>query len=398
MKSIHKKRWGFSFFLLVAVSSWVGMIFLGNGSYADESDHLRQIHRFMKGNYDVLSQLTTVPGYHLVVAFFADFFHHLNSRQIRLISLVLALFSIPIFYLTAKKLEAREPLLKTLQYVFLPIAFVYFPLVYTDIFSLLWVLLAFYFALNKKYSWSAFFSFISLLARQNNIIWVAFFWVYTYVLENGFVVSREKIISHLKRGIGYVITAVLFLFFVWINQGVSIGDRERQQVGFYMGNVYFFLALVGVLFWPVFLVGLRKIRFDKRIAWGVGSGLILAGLFLFFPPPVHEYNMKMKFLRNIILSFVYHQYVWAYAAAIFVGCVSLVFMKLEKTALLILPFAAAALVPSLLVEQRYAIIPMVFILLFRKEVSFKVESALVLYFLLISSGLAYMLLRVGIFF
>lgn len=398
MKKIHNKNWLFACVLSVAVAIWVGVIFFGDGSYADESDHLRQIHRFMKGNYNVMSQITTIPGYHLAISFVANFFHDVKSYQIRIISLILSLFSIPMIYLIARKLQSENPLIKTLQYVFLPVTFFYFPLVYTDIFSLLWVLLAFYFAISKKYSWSAFFLLISLLVRQNNVVWGAFLWVYTYVLENGYAISSEKIISHLKRGIGYVITAVLFLVFVWVNHGVSIGDRERQQVGFYMGNIYFFLALVGLLFLPILIANFRKIKADRHLLWGLGTGLALAAAFIFFPPVMHEYNMKMKFLRNIVLWFAYHQYVWGYALAIFLGSLTLALMKLGRSALILLPFAAASLVPSLLVEQRYAIIPLVLILLLRKELSFKIESVLMVYFFLLSSGRVYMLLHIGIFF
>lgn len=398
---IDKKYWLVALFLLLAVSVWLGVIFFGDSSYADESDHLRQIHRFMKGNYEMMSSITTLPGYHLVVAFFANFFDNLKTKHIRLISLALSLFSIPIFYLTAKKLKAENPLLKTFQYVFLPISFFYFPLVYTDIFSLLWILTAFYFALGKKYSLSAFFLLISLLVRQNNIVWVAFFWVYTYISENKFSFSWKKIADHLKHGGGYVAIAVLFLVFTWMNKGVSIGDRERQQVGFYMGNIYFFLALVGFLFLPVLFSYFNKFNrsvFKKNIIWGALAGIVFACLFIFSPPVVHEYNMKMKFLRNIILWFAYHKYVWAYALAIFLGCISLVLLKFEKKSLIFLPFAAACLFPSLLVEQRYSIIPLVLVLLFRKELGFKTESAILLYFILLSGGLVYMLLHFGIFF
>ena len=73
-------------------------------------------------------------------------------------------------------------------------------------------------------------------------------------------------------------------------------------------------------------------------------------------------------------------------------------MELNKKALIVIPFLVACLVPSLLIEQRYMIVPMVFILLFRKEISIKAEYANAFYFLLISSGLIYMLLKTKIFF
>lgn len=391
----------FGFFLSIALLLWIGIIFFGDSKYADEGDHTRQIHRFMKGNYAVMSQITTLPGYHLVVATVANAFGQPSARQIRGISLVLSLFSIGIFYLVAKKLHLKNPSVRTLQYVFLPISFLYFPLIYTDIFSLFLILTAFFFALSKRYSLSALVSLVALAVRQNNIVWVAFFWVYTYVSENGLTFSPKKVLAHLRSKGGYIIVAAFFGLFVWFNHGIALGDREHQQFGFYMGNLYFFLAVSGVLFLPYLLsswVGSDRAFLKKRLLFGVFAGIVAAGCFLFFPPEIHEYNLKMKFLRNIVLSFAYHQYAWAYAAAIFSGCLALFLMKFEKPSLALFPFVIAGLAPSFLVEQRYLIVPIVFILLFREESSLKIEYATVLYFLLLSSGLVFMVLRVGIFF
>ena len=401
-KVINKNSCLFMIFLLIALIVWVSVIFLGNNTYADGSAHIRQIHRFIKGNYHLMSQITTIPGYHITVAFIASFFHHLNARQIHLISLALSLITIPIFYLIAKKFQAKNSLLKTLQYIFFPLTFFYFPLLYTDIFSLLIVLIAFYFVLSKRYWLSSLFSFLSLLVRQTNIVWVVFFWVYTYILENKFKLSLNLIFSHLRRGIGYVITSILFFLFVLINHGVSIGDRVNQQIGFYMGNIYFFLFLSGLLFLPI-IIGTyfkkpTKFIFKKNIIWGIIIGLILVLLFIFSPLKIHKYNLKMSFLRNIILSFAYHKYAWAYAGSIFIGTVTLALMKFKENSFILFPFIFICLAPSLLVEQRYTIIPMVFILLFREELDFKSEFIIMLYFFLFSIGLEYMLLYLEIFF
>ncbi len=396
----RKKQWVLGSFLLLAIIMWVGVIFLGDDKYADEGVHTHQINRFMKGNYSVLSKLTTIPGYHMVIASVARLFGHPGVAAVRLISLSVSLVSIWVFYLLAKKLQVGDPHIKTLQYIFLPISFFIFPLIYTDIFSLLLILAAFYFALSRRYSISALFSLAALAVRQTNIVWVAFFWVYTYVLENGFSFSFKKIVGHIRSGAGYIAVAVIFLMFVWFNNGVSIGDRERQQVGLYMGNIYFFLVLAGILFLPVTVSSIRKIDlaiFKKRILPGLIIGAAVAGWFLFFPPLVHESNINIKFLRNIILSFAYHRYIWLYALAIFFGCLTFFMMEFKKRSFLLIPFSIACLVPSLLVEQRYMIVPMVFILLFRKEMSPRTEYVNAFYFLLISFGLVYMLLKTGIF-
>lgn len=398
---MERKKYLVLGFLMIAFLMWVSIIFLGSSKYVDESDHIRQIHRFMKGNYHTMSTITTIPGYHIVIATVARIFGDPAPEQIRLISFVFSLISIWIFYLLVKKLNIQDPFIRTLQYVFFPISFLFFPLLYTDIFSLLLILVTFYFALSKRYTISALFSLFALAVRQNNIIWIVFLWFYTYILENGFSFSLKKIFAHIRNGAGYIVAGIIFLLFVWFNNGVAFGDQERHQVGFYMGNIYFFFVIFGVLFLPITLSSLSKINrifLKRRIIPGILVGLVIASLFLIFPPEIHTYNLKMNFLRNIILSFGYHQYVWVYAFAILFGCLSLSLMTFEKEFLLFFPFIVTYLVPSLLIEQRYLIIPMVLMLLFRKETNLKVEYANMIYFLLLSLGLVYMLLKIEIFF
>lgn len=401
MKKIGKREYWMFGFLLLAVLMWLGIALLGSDKYFDEKDHARQISRFMRGNYSVRADITTIPGYHLVIATVADVFYKPSIQQIRLISFAFSLISIWVFFLLAKKFNAEDPYTRTLQFVFLPISFFYFPILYTDIFSLLLLLTAFYFALSKKYTLSSLFSLASLTVRQNNIVWIAFFFIYTYISENGFSFSLKKLSDHIRNGFGYIVTGILFLVFVWFNNGVAFGDQVNHQVGFYTGNLYFFLTIVGVLFLPSTIVSLMRMDrtfFKKQVIFGVISGFILACLFLFFPPEIHEYNLKMRFLRNIILSFAYHQYIWVYACAIFFGCLTFGLMKFKKQMLILFPFTIAYLAPSLLVEQRYLIVPLVFILLFRKETSPKTEYINMLYFLSLSAGLVYMLLKLEIFF
>lgn len=401
IEEMKKKKYLMFGFLALAIIMWVSIVFFGSSRYADENVHIRQIHRFMKGNYYVMSGMTTIPGYHVVIATIASAFPPLSSQEIRLISLAVSLISVWVFYLLAKKLDAKDPYVKTLQYLFLPISFLYFPLIYTDIFSLLLVLIAFYFALSKKYSISAFFSLAAMTVRQNNIIWVIFFWIYTYISENGFSFSRKKLFTHLRSGIGYIIVTLLFFVFVWFNNGIAFGDQVKHQVGFYMGNIYFFLVALGVLFLPITITSLsrmNRVLLKKQVVWGVIIGFILAFCFFFFRSELHEYNLKLNFLRNIILFSAYHQYAIAYAFAIFFGCLTLSLMTFDKKSSILIPFIIACLLPSFLIEQRYAIIPLVFLLLFRKETSPKVEYINMIYFLFLSSGLVYMLLEIRMFF
>lgn len=401
-RKADNKLWIMGLFLIVAVCMWSGIIFFGSSTkYADEDDHSRQIFRFMKGNYAMLSSITTIPGYHVTVATIAKIIgSSRNSQHIRLITLGLSMVSIRIFYLLAKKIKEEDAFLKTLQYIFFPVSFIYFPLIYTDIFSLLLVLAAFYSGISRKYSISAIFALFSLLVRQTNIVWVIFFLAYFYFLENDFSFSLQKMQAYGRKVLGYLGLIVLFVVFVLLNKGVAIGDRAMQQAGFYMGNVYFFMALVGFLFAPITVYSILKgklFSLKKRIVYGAGAGLFFALLFVFFQPALHGYNLKTQFLRNIILALAYGRYVWVYALAIMFGCLTLSLLELEKKSAMILLFILVSLVPSMLIEQRYSIVPLVFILLLRKKTSPGIEYANVFHFFALSLGLFFMLLKTGLF-
>ncbi len=398
----------FVIFLSLALLMWLMAVYGGDSSYADEKTHSRQINRFIKGNYSLMSDLTTIPGYHLTIASIvsgAGFFIDLSAtREIRLVSLLVSLISIWIFFLISKQLGIKNPYLRTLQFIFFPISFFYFPFIYTDIFSLILVFVAFYFLLKKHYGLSTFFIFLSLLARQTNIIWVAFFWFYIYISDYGFVFSFNLLKKHLHRTIGYICTGGLFGLFVFLNHGIAIGDITNQQVGFHLGNVYFFLAIICILFLPVALISLvsffktRKIKLHRGSILNIIVGGLIAMSFIFFTPALHMYNLKMRFLRNIVLQQAYHQYIFLYVLVIFFGYLTIFQLKFEKKALLIFPFALASIIPSLLIEQRYYIIPLAFMLLFRKETDAKREYALLFYFLALSASLMFMLLKFELFF
>lgn len=401
ISNLTKKQWVFVFFLGLAFSLWLFVLFFGNKQYADEYAHNRQIRWFLKGNYGLLSDLTTIPGYHVVIAIFSKIYNHPSLIKLRAISFSLSSISILVFYLISRKFKHKDSLTRTLQFVFLPISFFYFPLLYTDIFSLLMVLLAFYFAIKKQYKLSAFFSLTSLLVRQNNIIWVFFTWIYEYVSTFGFSISRKNVADYLKKTFGYLLIFVAFAAFVFFNKGVAIGDAESHQAGFYMGNIYFFLAMIGFLFFP-FLVSsihnLNGLKNKKTLIFGIGAGALIASSFAFFPPAIHPYNLKLNFLRNIILQGVYHKWFWSYVMAIFVGYMTIFLMKFEKKNYLFFPFIFLSLLPAFLIEQRYAIVSFVFLLLLRKEESDEAEKLIIPYFFIISIGLIYMLLKMNLFF
>jgi len=398
---INKKYWLFIFFISLACSIWFLTIFWGDKADVDEKVHYRQINRFVKGDFEILSNLTTIPGYHIVIAFFVKIGHHHTLETARLISLLLSIITIWVFFMLSKKFQVRDPLIKTLQFVFLPISFFYFPLLYTDIFSLLLVLSAFYFSLKNRYKLSALFSLASILTRQTNIVWAVFIWLYTYLSTYGFSFSLKIFRDYLRQTIGYISLFIAFVIFTLINHGIAIGDRNNHITGFYLGNVYLFLATIGFLFLPVLITSLHKIDNNKLknfFIFGIGPGALIASSFIFIMPKLSNNNIKLTFFMNIILQGAYHQYRWIYALAIFLGYLVIFTANIKKKDLLFFIFALLFLVPSFLVAQRYLIIPLIFLLLFRKETDKKTEYCLLFYFSLLSLFLTYIVFTTAINF
>ena len=407
MKSLipYKRQAAFVALIVFAFVVWIAVIVLGDKSYVDEGTHARQIQRFFKGNYSMLDDLTNIPGYHVTVATIEKIVHP-NEKypplaESRSVSLALSATSLLLFYLISKKIGIGDPKMRTLQYAFFPITFLYFPLVYTDIFSLALLLAAFLPILYRKYTLSAVISLLCLAVRQDAIVWVGFFWLFAFVSEYGFVLSIRNISRHFRNTIGYVAVLILFLSFVLFNGGIAIGDKESHVVGLYSGGIYFFLATVGFLFLPTLVTFFKTADWNRLkgyLTYILPIGTVLGLSFVLFPPALHKYNLDAHFIRNLVLEQAYTRYWWLYAVSIVLGFSAIYVMKIQGRFIALLPIIDLSLIPSFLIEQRYFIVPLVFLLLFRTESTKHTERALTVFFLSLSLSLVYMLLRMDLFF
>lgn len=391
-----------SLFYITAISLWSSIILFGSKFYVDERYHYRQIGWLWRGKLEIIPMLTTIPGYHAFIAMLLQTTDDISVMKARIISLFFSLFSIFIFYLIAKKIKSKDPLKKTLLFTFLPISFIYFPLVYTDMFSALLILFALYFVFKKNYNIAAVISAISIMSRQHNIIWHIFLWAYSYFLINNYSFLLKNIYEYIRRTFMFPVGIICFITFVFINGSVAVGDKNSHQMGFYLGNIYYFLAISGVLFLPIVLSAIIKkdIFFQKKIYIGIILSLIAGLTFFFFPPIIHGYNLGNGFLRNIIIMFIYHNKYYASIYSIFIslGIFSFFIIKMKKYSYILYFFIFLCLLPSWLIEQRYSIIPLMLILLLKEDDSENIEWFLVLYYFIFSVCLFLMIMNTKIFF
>jgi alpha-1,2-glucosyltransferase len=372
---------------------------------ADEMFHLAQILLFKSSRYDVIQELTVPPAYHLVVAEIAKLLRVETFSGIRLISGLCSFFAVVMSYLYFLRTQSSYPLIGSIQLLVAPLLFPFIWLLYTDISSLAVTLLSLIFLVDRRYFWCALVCCISLLFRQHNIFWVIllFFmalgqlktWAH---LKEIFVDDKDHSIKnlyafskHLLLNIWpFLIPLIGFAIFIFLNDGVALGDKGNQKFGgIYPLQIFFFLLVMGVVLLPLHLRNLPKIlTLISKNYWILLGLIILGAIFLKTFKITHPHNFPSEyFLRNWFLYYLdghFRLKLLAYCL-IALALLSLVVTQLrQKSDYWLYPLAFLALLPVSLIEQRYYIVPFCLFMLFRKPYSGRFEMILLSWFLLSS--------------
>jgi len=390
--------WGFLGFAVVAIAAFVS--FRDNSLLADEYVHYPQIVSFARGYSRLDPRLTMIPGYHALLAAIAWATDTFSLRAIRFFTFIVGQGSVVAFYFTAREQRARNPLVSTLQFAFLPVAFPLFFLIYTDITSLLFVLLMVLSAIKKRPQQAGLFGLISCLIRQNNVVWVAFVLTWSYVDENGW--SLAPIRQTLAKYWTFLLTLALFVVFVGVNRGVAIGDASAHPAAsLHLGNVFFLLFLSFFLFLPLFWACRREALSPLRTWPGWLALAVFFTVFWIGFSVDHPYNTQWSdlFMRNAVLLFFSSTWFLKLLFFVPVALVTLLLcvVRLRRHWWLLYPFAILFLLPAWLIEQRYYLIPFALFLLAREPVKDLVERVQVGWFFVMSIALFVVVEREWIF-
>jgi alpha-1,2-glucosyltransferase len=390
--------WGLLGFVVVATAAFVA--FSDNPLHVDERVHYPQIVIFARGYSRLDPRLTMIPGYHALLGSLAWAVGAFSVRTIRFFNFMVGLATVAAFYFSAKAQKARNPMANTLQFAFLPVAFPLFFLIYTDITSLLFVLLMVLSAAEKRPRQAGMFGLISCLIRQTNVVWVAFVLIWSYVEENGW--SWAPVKQTLEKYWVFLLTGVLFVVFLVANRGVAIGDAgAHPATSLHLGNVFFLLFLCFFLFLPFFAARRREALLPLR-TWPGWFGLCVLFVTFWLGFSVdHPYNTQLSepFLRNDVLTFFSSTRV---SRLLFFVPVALAVLWLRTVRLrghwwLLYPFTILFLLPAWLIEQRYYLIPLSLFLLAREPSSRSIERVQVGWFFVMSIALFVVVERGWIF-
>lgn len=316
--------------------------------------------------------MPTMAGYH----FFAGIFGYLTActeSMVRFFNVLLGLASIFVVYSLSKELGHLHRKEKSLLTAFLPILFPFFFLIYTDVMSVLFVLLMVYFMLRQTYILSGLFGLMGFAVRQNNIVWVIFCLAYV-IFDRDLKISWNR--ETIKKTLPYLFVLLMASLVFLKLGGFAVSGRENHPT-FFLGpmNVYSILFFFFLINLPEQAINFRGIGnlFKKTSRNKAFALIVLAilfyGFFLLTFKIDHQWNSTQfdYYLRNRILNFFDSSFILQslFFVTIAYSILSVSRIKLvDKRQYLIYPLTTIFLSLSWLIEVRYFIIPIVLINLF----------------------------------
>ena len=363
----------------------------------DEVFHFERIEGLLRGTMRLQDWGVMLPGYHLFIAGMLRLSGFASVPAARFVTFLVSVACCAAAFSVAFSLDRKSALLRTLQVATLPILLPFFPLLYTDTLSLCILLFATFAALR---GW-ALLSGVLLLAavgvRQNNVLWVPLIFAIVLGRETTWQIvptelsewlheSAARLRAHRSRSVfvrvslPFLLPVAAFVTFVLVTGRASLNPvlaASHPFPSFSLGNVFTALSIFAALFLPLVCARVRSIaELLVRRRWVLIG--IAALFFLFFIGfrVNHPANSDPAYFRDAVLL-----------AAAAGGLPGLLFFLASALALLTMivtplmrrsfvllyPLALLYLGGSWLIDIRYAIVPLVLFLLFRKALSWRME-------------------------
>ena len=189
---------------LLLVMTVMGVCFLAGRTMeerADEFIHYAQIERYVEGDYSTDSGGAMLGGFHASAMIFARLIEGSTKEDIRLFVLLISGATILLFSSLVRSFQPQASTMRTLQFVFFPLLFPFWFLIYTDVYALMWLLLALLALTRDRVHVSGILMIVSLLVRQTYIVWLAMLGLWT-VTVNSAAPLRQLVTRGASFGIG----------------------------------------------------------------------------------------------------------------------------------------------------------------------------------------------------
>ncbi|XP_066258997.1 dol-P-Glc:Glc(2)Man(9)GlcNAc(2)-PP-Dol alpha-1,2-glucosyltransferase [Euwallacea similis] len=314
-------------------------IYITSKLIVDEEFHLPLGQQYCYLNFNIWDpKVTTLPGLYLISAAFLGPLRLCSIYWLRSISLLFSCVNFILFYILFSKSVQSEwqRVFSALMMTLLPPLYFLSHIYYTDIVSLT-TLLLFIIANEKGYHYSASVAgFLSVVCRQTNVLFVAIYGA-KYILTELHAFWAQKKDSYMKAGkfplqnlkpfimgaladpvktlrnstfnfwmnsFCYISIIFSFLIFLWLNNGIVVGDRNAHNIGINIPQIFYFSLFCLVFGWPYF-VGevLNFANFARSHKVLIITLTVIFGLIIRLNTVVHPYLLADN--RHLIF------YIWS---------------------------------------------------------------------------------------
>lgn len=349
--------------------------------FTDEVDHFAQVTQFLHDTGRVLPGLTTIPGYHALVAAILRACGADSLDAARLVNGAFGLFAVAGFHAVRRRAWPGTETLATAQLIVLPILVPLFFVVYTDVLALALLLWATWASLARRHLLAALLACALVGVRQHEVVWGGLLF---------FLAAGDRAVDDVRDGglrflrplWPYVLPFGLFLgFWIW-NGSISLSRTEtavHPDVSLHAANPLFALLVAGLLMPLQALHGLHVFaRAPRDWRWLLLVPVLACAFWFAFrvDNPLNT-NYPWFYLHNHLALYVdQHPFARALASCVVgAACGFAAFRLSPRAAYAMVPIAFVFLAASWLVELRYAMVPIVLWLAFREQRSRPIEYA-----------------------
>lgn len=321
--------------------------------------------------YERHPHLTTFETFHWIAARGVELLGSDSISSVRLVCTLLGLLAVVAAYKAARAVhdDAHVATLRAATVLLLPILLPFLFLIYTDALALAAIGFAVWATERKRYLLAATFGILAVAIRQMNIVWLAWLFALYLLRERPWIEVRTRWPARLLETAPYALGALAFLVFVHLNRGVAIGDPLSHPFGLYDENPFFFLLIAWITLLPVMFARVPEVVAMLRrhpVSWAA-AGIVLVVWFTCSWKADHWYNVLPHHVHNEVamwLNDVGNRVVVAPMLAWSLFSVVEVLRPRAETALWLVA-TCLLLLPSYMIEPRYAIVPLALFTIYR---------------------------------
>ncbi|MCF6300812.1 MAG: hypothetical protein L3J52_06805 [Proteobacteria bacterium] len=368
---------------------------LPNRLIVDEFVHVSQINLILNGDFGHHANITTFIYLHMLYAFLVDLLNLASNLDYRLINLVFISLLVYSIYIVNKTENNEIDLVKALQLFFLPVAFPYYPLIYTDIVALMLILFSVHHLQKQQHIIAATIACLAVLVRQPSLLWLALMATMIFFGDSNYrnKFQLKNCYAAILTSAPYSIAILGFVGYFFLNKGIALGDKQAHTIQLNLTNFYFMVLVSFMVFLPLFLSRLKaSYNMVKNHIWILLLVCIGLPIYIYSFEVNHPYNAASlnAFIRNLLLNSINDNLVYK-IITYFLVCYSLVVVSTiklkDKKWLWLYVFLPLSVVAMPLIEHRYYIVGLALWQIYRVRQNDRIEFIQLLWTTSLSIGL-----------